>query len=144
MEQPLGASSMIDPDFGLMRHNGIDGWDCRVAFDFPHGKARSFAVHIWASEDGLSETQRLAFRQLKSRYDQLWPEIAKGILAVHQTLKSADELNDSVSEFVAVHIGEHAEDSVELVYDLDLQGEGSRGYFVPLSNWTVNEVIVAE
>jgi hypothetical protein len=49
-----------------------------------------------------------------------------------------------MSQFIAVHIGEHAEDSVELVYTLSLPTEGSRAYFVPLSDWKVSEVVVAE
>jgi hypothetical protein len=137
------VTTMPDPDFGEMRFN-IDAWDCRVKYDFPHRHTHSFAVHIWSKDTGPSEAQRVAFRELKSRYHQLWPEIASGILGVHPTLKSVDDLNESISPFVAVHIGEHAEDSVELVYNLSLPTEGSRGYFVSLYEWKVKEVIVAD
>jgi hypothetical protein len=134
---------MSDPDFGEMQFN-IDAWDCRVKYDFPHGNTHSFAIHIWSDDSGPSEAQRVAFRELKSRYHQLWPGIASGILGVHPTLKSVDDLNGSTSQFVAVHLGEHAEHSVELVYDLALPGEGSRGYFVLLAGWKIKEVIVAD
>ena len=135
---------MVDPDFGMMQHNGIDAWDCRVEFAFPHPGARFFAVHLWASQDGPSERQRDVFRQLQSRYRELWPNIAKALLAIHQALESADDLNNLVTEHVGVHIGEQAEDSVELVYTLVLADEGNRAYFVPLRNWKIVDVIMAD
>jgi hypothetical protein len=137
-------AGMCDADFGMMRHNAIDAWDCCVEFDFPHRNTSTFAVHVWASQAGPTEVQRLAFRELKSRYLQLWPDIANGILGVHPSLKTVEDLNQFMSQFIAVHIGEHAEDSVELVYTLSLPTEGSRAYFVPLSDWKVSEVVVAE
>jgi hypothetical protein len=136
--------NMNDTDFGAMKHNGIDAWDCRCEFEFPHPKTRHFAVHLWAPETGPSDAQRFGFRELKTRYRELWPDIANGIVSVHPTLKSINELNSSTSEWVAVHISEHAEDSIELVYYLVLPDEGSRGYFAPLDGWNIREVIVAE
>lgn len=107
---------MDDPDFGSMRHNSIDAWDCRIKFgDFPHPNARTFAIHIWTGKDAPTERQRQAIRELKARYLQLWPQIARGIIGVHESLKSADQLNSAVSEFISVHLGEYSEDSIEIV-----------------------------
>lgn len=139
---------MSDPDFGAMRHNNIDAWDCRMDFDFPHLNARQFAVHVWASLDGPTPLQRQVFRELKRRYKQLWPKIADGILRVHPSHTSAEALANAVGKYVSVHLGgftedgEFTEDAVELVYDL--AGEPSRGYFVRLNEWNVREVVVAE
>lgn len=136
--------SKNDPDFGLMKHNNIDAWDCRLNGDFPHANTRQWAVHVWASEAGPSNAQRSKFRELKSRYAKLWPEIAHGIVSVHTGLTSVDELNASTPDYVSVHLGEYSENSVELVYNLNLADEGSRGYFVMLDEWKVEEVVVAE
>ena len=49
-------------------------------------------------------------------------------------------------ERVGVHIGELHENSIELelVIELDLPDEGTKGYFIPLENWSVKDAIVAE
>lgn len=49
-----------------------------------------------------------------------------------------------MSEWVMVHLGEHFEESVELVYNLNLAGEDHRGYFVRLDDWEVFDAFVAE
>lgn len=133
-----------DPDFGEMKFNGIDAWDCRIDFGFPHEMTNGFAVHVWAPEEGPTENQRTQFRELKRRYVSLWPEIASRIAGVHDRLQSSDDVADAMSDWVAVHLGEHAEDSVEFVITLNLPEEGSRGYFVPLTGWEVGDVVVAD
>ena len=135
---------LSDPDFGEMKYNGIDAWDCRVEFDFPHEKTRWFAIHLWAPANGPMESQRLRFRELKSRYESLWPEIASRIATVHDHLATAGDVSSAMSEWIAVHIGEHSPDSVEFVIDLDLPDEGSPGYFIRLDGWKVGEAIIAE
>ena len=137
-------TEMSDPDFGTMTYNGIDAWDCRVGFEFPHPKACYWAVHVWAPATGPSDSQRLRFRELKSRYSELWAAISHALVNVHPTLTSLDDLNNSTSECVAVHLGEHDEGTVEIVYTLGLPEEGGRGYFVPLEGWEVGTVVVAE
>ena len=133
-----------DPDFGRMKHNTIDAWDCRVEFDFPHGKTNYFAVHIWAHSEAPTKKQRKIFRELKTRYDGLWPDIASSIIMVHKEIESQAELEAAMREWVAVHLGEHDEDSLELVIDLDFPDEGTRGYFIPIENWNVGKAVIAE
>lgn len=135
---------MDDPDFGTMTYNGIDAWDCQVDFEFPHCESSVFAVHLWAPATGPSEAQRIRFSELKSRYKNLWGSIGREIVAAHPTLDSIEALEDSTSKWVAVHLGEHSEESLELVYTLNLAKEGGRAYFVPLDDWEVSTVVIAD
>src|SRR5688500_7568459 len=56
-----------DPDFSDMEYNGIDAWNCQIEFEFPHDKTHYVAVHVWALENGPTETQRIRFRELRRR-----------------------------------------------------------------------------
>ena len=133
-----------DADFGEMVFNEIDAWDCRLSYDFAHQKTRKFAVHIWADANGPTELQRDQFKTLKTKYSELWPQIAKNMIACHDKLATIDDVADAMSAHISVHIGEHNETSVELVIDLDLPDEGFRGYFMPIENGTVGNVVVAD
>ncbi len=134
-----------DPDFGQMKYNGFSAWDCRIDFRFPHLSSKYFAVHIWSNDEtGPSQLQRETFRELKQRYESLWPEVASRIVAVHASLVSPIEVAKVMRERVAVHIGEHDEKSIELVIELDLPDERTKGYFIPIENWIVKDAIVAE
>lgn len=134
-----------DPDFGQMKYNGFSAWNCRIAFQFSRPSSKYFAVHIWSNDEtGPSQQQRETFRELKRRYESLWPEVASRIVAVHASLVSPFEVAKVMRERVAVHIGEQDEKSIELVIELDLPDEGTKGYFIPIENWIVKDAIVAE
>lgn len=136
-----------DPDFGQMKYNGFSAWDCRIDFQFPHPSTKYFAVHICSSDEiGPSQQQRETFRELRRRYEALWPAIASGIVAVHASITDPFDVAKVMRERVAVHIGELHENSIELelVIELDLPDEGTKGYFIPIENWSVKDVIVAE
>ena len=133
-----------DPDFGEMAFNEIDAWDCRLPFGFPHQKTHEFALHIWAGATGPTNAQRDQFKTLKTKYSELWPQIAKNMIACHDKLAAMDDVANAMSPHVSVHIGEHNETSVEFVIDLDLPDEGFRGYFIQIENWNVGRVVIAE
>ncbi len=133
-----------DLDFGVMEYNGIDAWDCRVQFSFPHKNTQFFAIHLWARENGPTEKQRLRLRGLKNRYESLWPEIASRIITVHERLRTTNDVGAAMSERLSVHIGEHAEDSVEIVIDIKLPGESYRGYFISLEEWKIGNAVPAD
>ncbi len=133
-----------DPDFGEMKYNGIDAWDCRLEFDFPHENTHYFAVHVWAGENGPTEKQRSRFQELKRRYKLIWPDIALQIATAHERLETVDDVGAAMSKWLSVHLGEHAEDSVEFVIDLNMPDEGSRAFFIPLEQWKVGDAIVAD
>lgn len=132
-----------DADFGQMR-KGIDSWDCRVKFDFPHPPTQYFAVHVWASDSGPSKIQRQALRRLKKQYTTLWPSITSTIVGLHPTINENAQVEAAMREWVSVHLGEHQEDSIELVYDLDLPDEGTRGFFIRLEDDGIVEAVIAE
>ena len=66
------------------------------------------------------------------------------VVDVHPRVHAIDDVNNATSEWVSVHIGEHEENSIEFVYDLELAGEGTRGYFIRLDSWKVKQTIIAE
>jgi hypothetical protein len=133
-----------DSEFPEIRFNGFDAWDCIVPYEFPHSATRCFSIHIWADESGPTEAQRIKFRNLKLRYNALWPAIASRIVEVHDYLDTTDGVAAAMPMHLGMHIGEHFEDSVEFVIHLDLDEEGYRGYFLLLDDWTVCQAIVAD
>ena len=138
------APDELDPDFGAMQFNGFDAWDCNVCSEFPHPPTYYFAVHVWASESGPSDAQRMRLRKLKQQYASLWPSIASTIVILHPTLAESNQVTCAMRDWVSVNLGEHSEDSIELVYDLNLPDEGTRWYFVNLTDDEVGEAFVAE
>lgn len=134
----------LDPDFGAMQYNGIDAWVCNVCFEFPHPPTYYFALHVWAPETGPTAQQRATIRELKARYAELWPALASAIVNIHPRLTKTDELAGAMRDWVSVHLGEHSECSVELAYDLALEGEGSRMYFIRLDDWRIAEAVIAD
>lgn len=88
--------------------------------------------------------QRETFRELKSRYESIWPAIASRIVAVHATLLKPSEVAKVMRERIAVHMGELDDNSIELVIELNLPDEGTKGYFISIENWSVKDAIVAE
>ena len=109
----------IHPDFGEEAFNEIDAWDCRVVHDFPHLKTTEFAIHVWADERGPTENQQACFNTLKSKYNELWPQIANKMIGCHDQLET-------------------------IVIDLDLPNEGTRGYFIPVEDWFIGDVVIAD
>lgn len=81
---------------------------------------------------------------LVDNYDQLWVNVADELVALHPELATPDEVSTHLRDRVAVHIGEHEEDSVELVYEFDLPGEGIRGFFLRVAGARVIEAFIAD
>jgi hypothetical protein len=133
-----------DPDFGYMQHNGIDAWDCNVSADFPHPPTYYFAIHLWEHEENPTECQRQRIRWLKARYAFLWPALARTIVELHPELTDVSQLNGAIRDWVGVHLSEFREDSVELVFNLDLPNEQNRGYFITLSELGIEEAHIAD
>jgi len=88
--------------------------------------------------------QRETFRELKRRYDSLWPAIASRIVAVYASFPDLSEVAKVMRERIAVHIGELHDNSIELVIELNLPDEGTKGYFISIENWSVKDAMVAE
>lgn len=131
-----------DPDFGFMRYNGIDAWNCTQDFVFPHPNTQKLTAHVWADENGPTEEQRETFRLLKKSYHKLWPEIALAVAQVHDSLKTFEAVASEMSPSMAVHLGEYDELSVEFV--VALRNEGFRAYFVLIEDGHIEDVKVAE
>ena len=132
-----------DLDFGVMQFNGIDAWDCSAIVDLPHPRTRFFTIHVRGDEKGPTELQRQRIRWLKVAYDDLWPRIAEAIGRLHPDLSDPEEVTSALRSWIGVRIGEHANDSIELVYVLNLPNEGARGFFVTVSESGVGEAYAA-
>ena len=95
-------------------------------------------------ESGPTENQRDCFNTFRSKYNELWQQIANKLIECHDELHSIDDASNAMSGWVSLHLGEHHETSLELVVDLDLPNEGTRGYFIPIKNWSVGDAVVAD
>ena len=140
----VGVSDDYDADFGYMQHNGTDAWDCNVSAEFPHPPTYYFAIHLWAVDLSPTECQRQRIRWLKEQYTGLWPSLAQTIVDLHPGLSNSSQLDHAMREWVSVHLGEHHEDSLELVYDLNLPSEVNRGFFISITEAGIGKAFVAD
>lgn len=132
-----------DLDFGVMHFNGIDAWDCSAIVELPHPLTRYFAIHIWCDEEGPTEFHRQRIRWLKVAYDNLWPQIVESICRLHPDLKTVEDVTAVMPSWIGVHLGEHGNESIELVYHLHLPNDGTEAIFVTVSESGVGDVVVA-
>ena len=130
--------------FGQCRFNSIDAYDCSRIIATPHSDSTEMASHVWLYGEAPTALQEKAFEDLVARYDQLWPNAASKLATLHPELDSVEDIRRYVRNRVAVHIGEHAEDSIELVYEFDLPNEGSRGFFLRVDGIQVIDGFMAE
>lgn len=143
-QEMADTNGLSDPVFGECRFNGIDAYDCSRVVATPHSPATQLAAHIWLYDDGPTDLQKAVFADLISRYEQLWPNVASELVALHPELSTVAEVEQSLRNRVAVHIGEHAEDSLELVYEFALPNEGIRGFFLRVDGTQVTGAFIAE
>jgi len=61
----------------------------------------------------------------------------------HPTITENKQVEAAMREWVSFHLGEHQEDSIELVFDLDFPDEGIRGYFFHLEGDGIGEAVIA-
>jgi uncharacterized protein YoxC len=130
--------------FGQCRFNSIDAYDCSLIIATPHSDSTKMASHVWLYGEAPTTLQEKAFEDLVARYDQLWPNVASKLATLHPELDSVEDIRRCVRNRVAVHVGEHAEDSIELVYEFDLPNEGSRGFFLRVDGIQVIDGFMAE
>lgn len=135
---------MEDDVLGQCEFDGIDAWNCSRVIATPHSKQTQFATHIWLYGESPTHLQKKTFLDLIHGYDQLWPDVAGELASLHPDLATREEVENHLRDRVAVHIGEHEECSVELVYEFDLPDEGFRGFFLRLDGLQVIEAVIAE
>lgn len=130
--------------FGLCRFNSIDAYDCSRMIATPHSDSTEIASHIWLYGGAPTALQEKAFEDFVACYDKLWPNVALKLAILHPEMESVEDVRRCVRNRVAVHIGEHAEDSIELVYEFDLPNEGSRDFFLRVDGMQVIDGFIAE
>lgn len=143
----VGLKTMVDPDFGSLKFC-VDSWDGLAPFAFEPGRATHFDVHILAPETGPTSAQQTVYRDLKSRYGELWPEIAQNLVKCFDGVSSVDELCTYLSPTVGLYMIEEFDDpsqaEIELVYDINRPDVEGRSCFVRIRPWEVIEAALAE
>ena len=140
----MAKKTMIDPLFGEISFT-VDAWYALVPFEDERSGTLAFAVHIWADPSGPTASQRATFKELKRRYETLWPVIAETMVKCHPRLSSVDRCREYVDPTVGCYIQNKASrghDDFELVYEL--RDEPGRGIFVRIAGWDVVESAVAK
>ena len=66
------------------------------------------------------------------------------MIGCHDQLETIVDVSNAMSGWISLHLGEHHETSLELVIDLDLPNEGTRGYFIPVEDWFIGDVVIAD
>jgi len=142
-----GSKTMMDPDFGSLKYC-VDAWDGLAPFAFEPSHTTHFAVQIKAPDSGPTDAQREVFRELKARYEQLWPSIAQALIKCCDGVSDAEELRGLLNSTVGLYMIEDFDDpseaEFELVYDLNRPNADSQACFVRLRPWEVMEAAMAE
>jgi hypothetical protein len=133
-----------DSIFGRCSFNSIDAYDCSRMIATPHSDSTEIASHIWLYGGAPTALQEKAFEDFVACYVKLWPNVASKLAILHPEMESVEDVRRCVRNRFAVHIGEHAEDSIELIYEFDLPNEGSRGFFLRVDGMQVIDGFIAE
>lgn len=135
---------MNDDDLGQCEFDGISAFNCARVVATPHADTTKFASHVWLYGDEPTAPQKRAFARLVDNYEDLWPDVANRLASLHPDLSTTEDVMNSLRDPVAVHIGEHAEESMELVYEFDLPDEGFRGFFFRIDDLRVVDAFIDE
>ena len=131
--------SIADEQFGDLNYN-INAWDGDIGIDCP--PFTQCHVHLWADDDGPSDSQRQRFADFLTRHNSLWPSIAAALVRCHTEIDSINELVAKIHPRVCINM-QPDDTELELAYSVDGDPE-FRGYFVTLRDWQITEVCMAE
>lgn len=134
----------FDPLLGQCRFDGMSAYDCLRRIQTVHSATTEIGARIWLYGDQPSDPQRIAFSRIIDTYDEMWPRVAAELICLHPDLETVEEIELHVRDRVSVTIGEHSEDSVELIYQFDLPDDDSRGFFLRIENHEIIEAVIAE
>lgn len=135
---------MQDSVWGRCQFDGVEAWQCSRVIETPHSPTTRLVTRVWLYDDSPTELQETRFADLVENYDQLWPEVARVLATLHPGLTTVEEVQTHVRDDVAVHVGEHEEGSVELIYEFNLPDEGTRGFFLRIDGRRVIDAIIAD
>jgi hypothetical protein len=145
----MAASSktIVDPEFGSLKYC-VDAWDGLVPFTFEPSHTTHFTVQLRAPVSGPTEAQQAAYRELKTRYEELWPSIAQALVECCGDATTVDDLAALLNPVVGLYMIEDFDDpqqaEFELVYDLNRANEPGKALFVRLHSWEIVEAVMAD
>jgi hypothetical protein len=141
------AKTIVDPEFGSLKYC-VDAWDGLVPFEYEPSHTTHFSVQLRAPVAGPTEAQQAAYRELKSRYDELWPSIAEALMECYGEATTVEELTALLNPIVGLYMIEDFDDpqqaEFELVYDLNRPNEAGKALFVRLHSWEIVEAVMAD
>ena len=131
--------SIADAQFGNLDYN-INAWDGELEIDCP--PFTHCHVHLWADDDGPTDSQRQRFTDFLTRHESLWPSIAAALVRCHNEIESVGDLVARIHPHVCINM---QPDDTELELTYSVEGDPEfRGYFVTLRDWQITEVCMAE
>src|SRR2546427_8030694 len=82
---------MRDIELGELERLG-DTWVGDTSWEFPCSGTTHVRLSIRSSERGPTAEQRELFREFRSRYQSLWPDVARNLLVLQRSVRTAGDL----------------------------------------------------
>lgn len=131
--------SISDKQFGNLDYN-INSWDGEFAINWP--PFTQCHVHLWADEDGPTDSQRQRFAEFTNRHAPLWPSIANALVRCHPKIQNCDDLIERIDTRMWIDMQSNASE-LKLTYSFQ-DDPKFRRYNITLRNWEIVEVYMAE
>ncbi len=128
-----------DPDFGLLRREGGAYWSGEVPFQHGPTGSRSLSLVIDCGQGHPTAEQRALFREILSRYGELWPRVAETLAGYHSDHKTVEAVEEHIDEpclcLDPLVVGQPRHWSLQYTFDHPM--EGDMGYCVEFSEWEI-------
>jgi hypothetical protein len=136
-----------DPVFGtLTRDTAKDDWTGSVDLAHPPTRLQKIHVMIDAGSGPPTNAQRRFLLELRDRYAQLWPVMARALANYHEEFKTIELIQALVDEptLTIDRFNDGERRHWTLQFSLNDEQEGDMGYFIDFVDWEIAEVTGAD
>ena len=124
----------------------VDTWFGDTSWEFPCSATTHVRLSIRSSERGPTAEQRELFRKIRSRYESLWPDVARKLLGPQRSIRTAGDLATALEPrlllFIPGVVSGEVFDFV-LGYEFRDRETPTSGCFVAFRGWEIADAFEA-
>ncbi len=124
----------------------VDRWAGDASWGFPCSGTTHVRFSIRSGEPGPTPEQRDLFREIRSRYESLWPDVARKLLVLQHSIRSADDLASSLESRLLLFIpGDVSGEEFDFMlgYEFKERETVTSACFVGFRRWQIAETFKA-
>ena len=124
----------------------VDTWIGDTSWEFPCSGTTHVRLSIRSSERGPTAEQRELFREIRSRYQSLWPDVARKLLVLQPSVRTAGDLATALEPRLLLFIpGVVSGEGFDFVlgYEFTERETPTSGCFVGFRGWEIADAFKA-